>query len=58
MSRDYNRERYSYQGEIVASDFVDEHNFKSYKLSLPQPVGPSKLFDMKSVMENPGRWTR
>lgn len=26
------KERYSYEGEIVASDFKDDHGFKSYRI--------------------------
>jgi hypothetical protein len=33
------KERYGYEGEIVASDFTDEFGFKSYKiLSQPKQV--------------------
>lgn len=31
------KERYGYEGTVVASDFTDEFGFKSYKLSTNEP---------------------
>ena len=32
------RERYEYEGDIVPSDFTDEHGFKSYRIAKVVPV--------------------